>query len=209
MTEQENQKPAWPAAVVAIVILVAIVLWALVRPKSPEHSYTQDPNRPKPTINEILNSAETWGPAYATWIGTTAPDFTLTDVNGKKHKLSDYRGKDVMLIFWATWCKPCLIEIPHLIELRDTTSEDKLAMLAISYTTVMPPNTAEQIKDFVQQNKKINYTVLPADAADMPAPYSQVRAIPSSFFIDPEGKIKLATEGMMSLPEIRAILQAE
>jgi len=209
MTEQESQKPAWPAAVVAIAILAAIVLWALVKPKSPEHSYTQDPSRPKPTINEILNSAKTWGPAYATWIGTTAPDFALTDVSGKQHKLSDHRGKNVMLIFWATWCGPCLMEIPHLIELRKTTSEENLAMLAITYITTMPPNTIDRIREFVRQNRKINYAVLPADAADMPAPYNQVNAIPCSFFIDPQGKIKLATEGMMSLPEIRAILLAE
>jgi hypothetical protein len=73
----------------------------------------------------------------------------------------------------------------------------------------MPPNTLDKIKDFVRQNKKINYTVLPADSADMPDPYNRVNAIPCSFFIDPQGKIKIATEGLISLGEVKAILQAE
>jgi len=100
------------------------------------------------------------------------------------------------------------MEIPHLIELRKTTSQDKLAMLAISYTTIMPPNTTKMVKKFATQ-QKINYTVFSVDIDKMPAPYSQIRGIPCSFFIDPQGKIKLVTEGLLSLGAIRAILQAE
>ena len=133
----------------------------------------------------------------------------MTDLNGKLHALSDYRGKNALLVFWATWCRPCIMEIPHLIELRNTTGEDRLAILAISQITAMPPNTLERIKNFMQQNQTINYTVLPARASDMPAPYNQVNAIPCSFFVDPQGKIKLATEGLISLPEVKAILEAD
>ncbi len=214
MAEQKDQKVLWLSVAVAAIILAAVVLWALMKPKPAENSHDQHQHSPleshsKPTLNDIVRAARTWGPAYTSWIGRTAPEFTLTDISGKKHKLSEYRGKDVMLVFWATWCTPCIIEIPHLIELRETTSEDKLAILAISYTSVMPPNTIDKIRDFVRQNKKINYTILPADAADMPAPYNQVNAIPCSFFIDPQGKIKIATEGLISLGEVKAILQAE
>lgn len=214
MAEQKDQRVLWLSVAVAAVILAAVALWALMKPKPAEPTHEHHQHSPleshsKPTINDIVSAARTWGPAYTSWIGRTAPDFTLTDISGKKHKLSDYRGKDVMLVFWATWCTPCIMEIPHLIELRDTTGEDKLAMLAISYTSVMPPNTIDKIKDFVRQNKKINYTVLPADVADMPGPYNKVNAIPCSFFVDPQGKIKLATEGLISLPEVQGILAAE
>jgi thiol-disulfide isomerase/thioredoxin len=214
MAEQKDQKVLWLSVAVVAVILAAVALWALMKPKPAEHSHDQHQHSPleshsKPTLNDIVSAARTWGPAYTSWIGRTAPDFTLTDISGKKHKLSDYRGKDVLLVFWATWCAPCIMEIPHLIELRETTGEDKLAILAISYTSVMPPNTLDKIKDFVRQNKKINYTVLPADSADMPDPYNRVNAIPCSFFIDPQGKIKIATEGLISLGEVKAILQAE
>jgi peroxiredoxin len=154
----------------------------------------------KVKLSDIIKAAKTWGPAFRAWYGKEAPDFTLTDIAGNEHKLSDYKGKDVMLVFWATWCGPCRLEIPHLIELRETIGPGKLAMLAISN------EQAGLVKSFVEQ-EKINYTVL-LDRGTLPAPYNGVNAIPSSFFIDPEGKIKLATTGLISLEEIKAILKA-
>jgi thiol-disulfide isomerase/thioredoxin len=132
----------------------------------------------------------------------------LTDINGKQHKLSDYRGKDILINFWATWCGPCKIEVPHLIALRNLVGEDKLVMLAISYKSAYPPETTEKVKAFVEQNK-INYTVFSIDPGSMPSPFDRISGIPCSFFIDSEGKIKLATEGLLSLGEIKAILAAE
>jgi peroxiredoxin len=162
----------------------------------------------KLSLNDVIKFRRSWNPIHASWYGKMAPDFTVTDITGKQHKLSDYRGKDVMIILWATWCGPCIMEMPHLIELRNTTGEDKLAMLAISYITTMPPNTTEMVKKLVEQ-RKLNYTVISVDKSEMLAPYNQIRGIPSSFFVDPEGKIKLATEGVLSFGEIKAILQAE
>jgi len=157
--------------------------------------------KPKPKLSDVINAARTWGPAFTPWHGKATPDFTLTDITGKKHTLSDYRGKDVLIVFWATWCRPCHMEIPHLIELRKTASENDLAMLAISN------EKPDLVKRFVAQ-AQMNYTVL-TDPGTLPSPYNTVNAIPSSFFIDREGKIKLGTSGLISLDEIKAILQAE
>ena len=162
---------------------------------------------PKPTLKEIIKQAKTWAPAYARWYGKEAPDFTVTDLNGKKHTLSEYRGKNVMLIFWATWCGPCIAEIPHLIELRKQIGEDKLIMLGISY--IDPRNTPEAVRKFVTANPVINYPVTSTDAATMPIPYNLINSIPSSFFIAPDGKIKLAAEGMIPFPQMKAIIEAE
>jgi peroxiredoxin len=163
---------------------------------------------PKTSLRDIIRAARNWQPAYPYSFGQKAPDFTLTDINGKRHTLSAYRGKNVLIVFWATWCGPCKAELPHLIALRNRVSEDKLAMLAISYKSDFPLETAEKVKDFAEQNK-INYTVFSIDPDTMPPPFSNVSIIPCSFFIDPEGKIKLATQGLLSLGEFKAILQAE
>jgi len=239
MSEQQKQTNLWPVVFTSAVILVAVVIWAVVK-KQPgrsaelsrnpeniqaehqrqhnhEHLFeplpseergepltesTDNDSQPKMSLNDIVRYARAWGPIYTSWYGKTAPDFTLTDISGKQHKLSDYRGKNVMIIFWATWCRPCLIEMPHLIALRNIINEDKLAMLAIS-------NEHSALVEKFVENKKMNYTAFSSDTRAMPFPFNRIRGIPCSFFIDPNGKIKLATEGTLSLGEMKAILQAD
>jgi len=220
MSEQQKQPSLGPAIFISVIILAALIIWAVVKRQPGEQAYhehfpapSESPdesagnlNRPKISLNDVISSARTWRPSYTSWYGKTAPDFTLTDLEGKEHKLSDYRGKDVMLVFWGTWCPPCEMEIPHLIELRKTVSEDKLAILAIS-------NEKPQVVKKFAAHKKMNYTLL-LEQGNMPNPFGVMRiyrtvGVPSSFFIDPEGKIKFATVGLLSLDPIKAILQAE
>ncbi|MHC4337101.1 MAG: peroxiredoxin family protein [Planctomycetota bacterium] len=209
MTGRSRQTRIWKSVAISIAILAALVIVAGCKKKSPKQPEKPDtrPNINATTsLNDVIRSARTWRPAYTSWYGKTAPDFTLTDLGGKEHKLSDYRGKDVVLVFWARWCKYCTPEIPHLIELRNTVSEDKLAILAITY------EKPEPVKKFVADNR-MNYTVL-LEKGNMPVPFGVIRiyrtaGLPCSFFINREGKIKLATVGMLTLDSINAILQAE
>jgi thiol-disulfide isomerase/thioredoxin len=162
---------------------------------------------PKLTLNEIIKRSSTWEPAYTNFYGTASPDFTVVDINGQKHTLSQYKGKNVLLVFWATWCPPCLAEIPHLIELRKEIGEDKLAILGISF--VDQRNTIEAINKLVKKNPSINYTIVPVNPMTMPKPYILINVLPTSFFIDPQGKIKLAAEGLVPLQDSKAIIEAE
>jgi len=233
MAEQNKQAGIWTVVIISAAIFVAatIIPGCKKEPAEPSDTVTQyhhdhnspvepvakntnepaEPNTkpavsPKISLSDVIRFARTWRPAYISWYGKTAPDFTLTDLDGKEHKLSDYRGKDVMLVFWATWCPPCMFEIPHLIELRNTVSEDKLAILAI--TNQKPDLVKKSVAE-----EKINYAVL-LEKNNMPAPFGVLRiykttGIPSSFFINPDGKIKLATSGLLSLGYMKAILEAE
>ena len=204
----------WPVALFAAVILAAMVISAGCKKQNTEQNTNPTNTEPQQqqstglSLNDVIRFRRGWDTTFKSWYGKMAPDFYLTDITGKQHRLSDYRGKDVMLIFWATWCGPCIMEMPSLIELRKTIDEDKLAMLAISYITTMPPNNTERVKGMVEQ-RKLNYTVISVDVGSVSAPYDQVRGIPCSIFIDPEGKIKLATVGVLPLDAIKAILQAK
>lgn len=218
MSEQNKQTYLWPGVFVFAIILAVVVIWAVAKKQprreevhhghfpasleSPDENAI-DASSPKMALIDIIRTATTWQPAYTSWYGKSAPDFTLTDIAGKQHKLNNYRGKDVMLVFWATWCRPCLMEIPHLIALQNIIERDNLpiAILAISNE---PPAL---VKKFTA-HQKINYPLL-LNKADMPLPFNLVNAIPCSFFIDAKGKIKLATTGVLHLGTMKAILQAK
>jgi peroxiredoxin len=157
---------------------------------------------PKASLQAIIkNAQQRWDAVFPEWWGRLAPDFTLTDLDGTPHKLSDYRGKDVILVFWATWCGPCKLEVPHLKELREHYAKDKLAILAISN------EAAGLVKNFAAE-QGLNYTVL-LSPGNLAAPYSEVKFIPSSFFIDPQGNVKLAIRGIVQAEDAKAILAAQ
>jgi peroxiredoxin len=217
MTEDRKQASLKFMRVICVIMLASLVIWCGCKkepsgqagtgaeqpgPSSESPDVEAEPSAgDKTSLNEIISAARTWYASFTSWFGKSAPDFTLTDITGKEHTLSDYRGKDVMVIFWAIRCPPCRREVPDFIELRNTVGEDKLAMLAIS------PESASLLERFVAQ-QRINYTVL-SNPATLPMPYSLVQYVPSTFFIDPQGNIKLATTGMIPLGDIKAILRAE
>jgi len=221
MSEQKKQ-PIVLLIILAAIIFAAVLLALEIFKKRPDNTEAAKADVPKTSeaapksadvnsksaaaakmrLEDIILRARTWGPVYELWSGRQAPDFTLSDITGRQHKLSDYRGKNVVIVFWATWCGPCKIEIPNLIALRNTVSTDNLAILAIS--TGEP---AEKVINFAAANR-MNYTVL-LDSGNLPSPFDKINAIPSSFFIRPDGKIKLAAAGLMSLGEIKAIIQAD
>ncbi len=142
-------------------------------------------------------SAQMEAPVFNEWIDKPAPDFTIADIDGKTFTLSQQKGKDVMLIFWATWCPPCKQEIPNLIELRNTYDANTLAIIAIS------DESDKTLRSFSQPNG-LNYTV--ASAQNLPAPYNEVTGIPTIFFIDKNGTIRDATEGYHNLGELKSQL---
>jgi len=154
------------------------------------------------SLDDVIEARKTWNVAFEGWSGKAAPDFTVSDIEGARHRLSDYRGRDVLVVFWATWCPACKMEIPHLIELREMFEADKLAILAISN------ETAEHLKQFAA-SAAINYSVVPLGTARLSSPFADVRSIPTTFFIDRNGIIRLAAEGLVSVEEARAILHAE
>ncbi len=151
-------------------------------------------------LEQIIAARQTWDVDFVSSFGQPVADFSVRDITGAEHKLSDYRGKDVVVVFWATWCPACNTEIPHLIKLRDTMGPDKLQILAISNEPV------DLLKEFVDR-KQINYVVAVMNSP-LPPPLNRVQGIPASFFIDPEGKLKLAAVGVVSLEEDIAIINA-
>ena len=156
---------------------------------------------PTTNLQNIVKAAKTWKPSFEDWWGKIAQDFTLNDINGKVHNLSDYRGKDVVVVIWTTWIPTCKLEVPHLKELREAYPDGDLAILAISN------ESPALLKEFAEE-QGINYTVL-SGGANMPAPFSEVEYAPGSFFIDPRGRFKLVSTGLVPTSDAKAIVQAK
>lgn len=121
----------------------------------------------------------------------TAPDFTLKDSNGTQVKLSDYRGKVVLLNFWATWCGPCKIEIPWFMEFEQKFKDQGFAVLGVS----MDEDGWEAVKPYLEQ-RKINYRVLMGDDS-VGNLYGGIDSLPSTFVIDRDGKIASVHIGLV------------
>ena len=116
--------------------------------------------------------------------GEAAPSFTLQDLNGKPVSLSDFKGKVVILDFWATWCAPCVIEIPHFIELYEQYKDQGFAMVGIS----LDREGISVVKSFVRKYQ-INYPILMTDG-QVDRVYGGITAIPTTFVIDSAGNIR-------------------
>lgn len=114
----------------------------------------------------------------------SAPNFTLKDLNGNTFQLSDVKGKVVILDFWATWCPPCRMEIPHFEELHQEYKSKGLAVIGIA----LDRGGASQVKPFVEINR-VSYLVLMGDGIVTEA-YGGIRGIPTTFVIDRDGNIR-------------------
>ena len=117
-------------------------------------------------------------------VSNPAPDFTLQDLNGNWSSLSEFKGKVVILDFWATWCPPCRAEIPHFIELYDDYKDKGLEIIGVS----LDFNANKILGAFVEENS-INYTILIGDR-DVTDLYGGIMSIPTTFVIDRDGGIR-------------------
>jgi thiol-disulfide isomerase/thioredoxin len=111
-----------------------------------------------------------------------AVDFSLQDMGGKNVKLSDYKGKVVLLDFWATWCPPCRASIPGLEKIHKTYKDKGLVILAVS----LDEGGWDEVKSFIADSG-ITYTVL--KGTDDVSEQYQVRSIPMILILDKEGRI--------------------
>jgi len=116
--------------------------------------------------------------------GIAAPELATTDINGKSHRLSELRGKVVLLNVWATWCPPCLKEMPQLEELHQTRSGDGLVVLGLSDEDV-------ELQRRYAEKVKVSYPLLTVEG-QVPEMFREIKRYPAIFLIDRSGALRPA-----------------
>jgi len=122
------------------------------------------------------------------WGGGETPPLALQDLEGRPHALEDYRGKVVLINFWATWCEPCRAEMPSINRLRTTLAGQPFAVLAVNLAESEP-----RIRRFMDQ-VPLDFPVL-LDRDSAVAKAWRTRVLPASFLVGPDGRIRYSVIG--------------
>ena len=129
-----------------------------------------------------------------------APDFALKDIAGNEVRLSDYRGKVVALNFWATWCGPCKLETPWLVELREQYHKQGFEIIGVSVDSLGEYYPAD-ISAFTKKYK-VSYPVVMA-TKEMVSAFGPVTGLPTTLVIDRQGKIRHRHRGLISFDDLK------
>ena len=137
------------------------------------------------------------------WVGGEAPPLALQDLDGRQHRLEGYRGKVVLINFWATWCEPCRDEMPSLNKLRAGLAGRPFVVLAVNLA-----EPESRVRRFMEQ-VPLEFPVL-LDRDTAVAKGWKARILPASFLVGPDGRIRYSVLGEIDWTEerVRKVVQA-
>lgn len=131
-----------------------------------------------------------------------AADFSLEDMQGKMHRLADYRGKWVLINFWATWCPPCVSEIPALTSLHDAHKDNDLVVIGIAIDS----GSRRKVADFAKA-RGISYPVVMGNA-EITAQIGEMEVLPTSYLYAPNGEQVSYQPGEVTREGIEAYIKS-
>ena len=174
--------------------VVCLLVWAGMHNLRTRRAVMQQAQQKEMTVEK-----EGGAPQGAHLIGKPAPAFTMVDTEGKKVSLADFKGRPVVVNFWATWCGPCKLEMPWFEEFRAKYKADGVEVLGISEDDGAPKD------DIAKAVKKagVTYPILLYDATVSKA-YGGVEYLPETYYIDKNGVVVEETHGAPSKDEMEA-----
>jgi peroxiredoxin len=132
-------------------------------------------------------------------IGQKAPDFVLTDLQGEKHHLADYKGQAVFLNFWGTWCKPCETEMPYINNQYHQFKDQGVQVLAVNV------GESKLAVEKFAENHKLDFPIVIDKDGQVQSAYG-IDPLPASFLIDKNGKVIKYYTGQMSEETVKELM---
>jgi peroxiredoxin len=175
-----------------LVLSVVFVCFALILWSGFQHRYVPGPT-PAPATQAPAESsaAQETDAVSSPLLGKPAPGFALRDLAGHPVSLADYRGKAVLINFWATWCAPCQVEMPWFITLQQKYASQGFTVLGIDKDY---PEDLPKVPGFARK-MDLNYPVLYGNAKAYAA-YGCCDYLPMSYYVDRAGTVRIATVGL-------------
>jgi thiol-disulfide isomerase/thioredoxin len=125
-------------------------------------------------------------------------DFELHDADNQLHRLSDYQGQWVVVNFWATWCGPCIKEIPELIQFHQQYHKEGVTVIGINFEELSVEQLKQAIREF-----RINYPVLKIGSVPL-VPFEPLKGLPSTFVVSPDGRLVKSWVGPINEKALKA-----
>ncbi|WP_238881521.1 TlpA disulfide reductase family protein [Clostridium sp. YIM B02551] len=171
----------------AIILIFSISIYTVTNYNKNKNTNIESPNNSSSVQNSNTSKILSKDKAL---------DFKLKDMSGKEVSLSDFKGKNVLINFWATWCPPCKAEMPDIERLYEENKNSDLVILAVNLG-----EDKETVKSFMDKNN-YKFQVLLDSNQDVAVKYD-ISSIPTSFFVNKDGVIVQKRVGEMNLEEMR------
>ncbi len=139
--------------------------------------------------------------AFVLALPAGAAEFTLWDIHGDSHKLSDYRGKWVVVNYWATWCPPCLDEIPELVDFHDRHKDKDAVVLGVNLEDI----GARRLQEF-SESFLISYPVL-MGSPDPRSTLGPIPGLPTTYVVSPDGEVVARNVGPLTSKSLEDFIQ--
>jgi thiol-disulfide isomerase/thioredoxin len=156
-----------------------------------------------PLIRRLLTGLFALSVASLTTAAPSAAieDVRLTDLDGEIHRIGDYQGKWVIVNYWATWCPPCLQEIPELVKFHEDHKDTDAVVLGVNSEDI----SAERLREFVD-GFFVTYPIIPSEPSSM-SPFGPLPGLPLTYVISPEGEVVARQLGGVTEEAIESFIE--
>ncbi|MFC4600266.1 TlpA disulfide reductase family protein [Cohnella hongkongensis] len=170
-------------SIIAVLVLIGLIAYG-----------AYDYLKKSPTETTEIAKSGTEELETGTQKGQLAPDFALTDLQGNPVKLSDFKGKRVLLNFWATWCPPCRVEMPHMQKFYEDYQEEDVVILGVNMT--LTEKNPDGVQTFVN-DEQLTFPIVLDEEGEVMQDY-QVVAYPTTYLLDSKGVIRETFRGAIN-----------